>query len=200
MSSFQNSPQTIFSVINHVNKCLRKYKHYTFKFSYDFRNLKIDPKFKERLTIIYSEMESGHYTYEHLVLYLITYYIRNNKAPYILNVNRYNIKKMLKLYKNARFKQDKELIDKLVAKNGLTIQDLYIVDESGVNSMYKLVKGKYVSPLMYVYGYKKEYLTIGKKCSILGELKDFHFLCDWIFDILSNKFQVLNILKGDLHG
>jgi len=164
-----NSSYSVFSVYQNTKVVIEKNKYNTNIMKPVFRGWfnKIRPYVLTHCKRIYNEIENGYYTYDDVVLYLLTEALFTDKIVPINYITEKNVKKTLKLYTKKRLKVDKEFIKNINEEVGLSsLKDFFEINEEGENLIFSLTSKQYISPVLYIQ-YGKKYLTKDSENTIL---------------------------------
>jgi hypothetical protein len=116
---------------------------------------------------IFNEIENGYYTYDDMVIHMLTESLFNTKAIVISKINEKTVKNTLKLYTKKRLQADKAFVMNVNKDVGLkSLKDFFEINEDGENLIYTLTSKEFISPAFYAQ-YGKKYLTKDTENTIL---------------------------------
>ena len=165
----KNSSYLVFSVYQNTKTVIekQKYKNEIMKTVHRGWYNKTKPYTVNHCKRIFNEIENGYYTYDDMIIHMLTESLFNTKAIVISKITEKSVKKTLKLYTKKRLKIDKEFIKKVNIDVGLTsLKDFFEINEDGENLIYTLTNKEFISPAFYAQ-YGKKYLTRSIENTIL---------------------------------
>lgn len=133
--------------------------------SFKFRFNKTNPNIRNRAIDICNEINCSHYSFDDFKYYVFYYHLYNDDNFWF----KYNKKDIggckNKFFSKDSLKNDKSILLKLNKDIKFTIDDYLIIQENGECYLYTLLKGKHITPSLYLnlIKYIKETDNISKE-------------------------------------
>jgi len=124
---------------------------------------------------IYNNIENGYYTHKQFVIAYMYESLFVSKKIRIKNLNLNRIKEIKKLFTRKQFNADVDFLISINKSLNITkVQDYFKINNNGENIVYNLIKKGFISPIFYMYYYKK--IFTNDKQSIDSKSKEYlHF-------------------------
>jgi len=190
----RNSSFSVFSVYQNVKSVIEKRKYNTNIEKEVYRGWyqKARPFTVNHCKRIYNDIENGYYTYDELIIYLLTKALFEDTIVGYSKIDETLIKRTMKLYSKKQLTTDKKFIKEINKDVKLnSIKDFFEINEEGENLIFTLTSKNFISPALYLK-YSKKYLTMDTENTILfknNEYQKYEKVNNLIIKYLTRRFR-----------
>ena len=196
----ENSTHLIFSFFQNVQRGLKKGKIngdlYFLVPEVWYKSLK---SYTMRpLLRIYSEMENSHYNFRDIFRFMLINEMFGVTTT-LFDIRTDSVKECRELFSTSRVNKDLEIVRNMADKGNLSSEDFYAIHEEdsepnkfgkfvkkGTNLLYSMVMDKIITPVVYVKGYRKYFLTLDYEFIRFSsdEMNRFNFIINLLYKTL----------------
>lgn len=174
-----NSSKFVYSIYYNVIKSVSSKKDIIYKQDIMFWD-RVKDYSKTISKRVYNDIENGKYTHDQMILFLLVKSIFERVS--FFKVNEKNVKAVVDLFSDFRFKRDKQFLIDVNKKVKLPFKKYFVNNVNGYSILYDLIINDHISPRMWIEYEEKFYVKSEHESKehekfrwICNKIKEFNF-------------------------